>query len=65
VVRALHRGQNLAARAERVELEMGRVAVADDTPCRGCHRLLGDRVFWRYPSGVVMCGRCMHMAADG
>ena len=62
VVRALHRGQNLSLRAEKAQLEMARVAVSEETPCRGCHRLLGDRVFWRYPSGVVMCGRCMQMA---
>ncbi len=62
LVRALQRGQNLSLRAEVAELEGARVVVGEDTPCRGCQRLLGDRVFWRYPSGVVMCSRCMQMA---
>jgi len=66
VVRGLTRGQNLAARAHLVELSSQHVLVGDDTVCRGCHRLLGDKVFYRYPTGMIMCGRCVkgHGPAD-
>ncbi len=59
VVRALHRARHLAAQAERAECEGARVVVDEGTGCRGCGRLLGGRVIYRYPSGVVLCGRCV------
>ncbi len=47
VVRALHRSQNLGARAERGELQAARVVVTDESTCRGCQRLLGSKIFFR------------------
>lgn len=63
VVRALRRAQHLSAQADRAELQQARVLVSDESACRGCGRLLGGRVFFRYPSGVVLCGRCVAPAA--
>lgn len=59
VVRNLHKSQFLAVKSDRVELQCARVVVADDSICRGCGRLLGNKVFYRYPSGVVLCSRCV------
>ncbi|GFR48494.1 hypothetical protein Agub_g10393, partial [Astrephomene gubernaculifera] len=64
VLRALHRAQNLALRAELAQLQSSRVVVSDETLCRGCQRPLGSKVFYRYPSGVVLCGRCTRPEGD-
>jgi hypothetical protein len=41
-----------------VGLQAGRVLLTDDTACNGCGRLIGSAVFFRLPSGVVVCSRC-------
>lgn len=56
--RSLHRCRSLASHAELLELQRGRVLLTDDTTCNGCGRLIGLRVFYRLPSGVVVCSRC-------
>ncbi|GIM01063.1 hypothetical protein Vretimale_5917 [Volvox reticuliferus] len=57
VLRALHRAQNLALRGELAQLQANRVLVVEETLCRGCQRALATQVFYRYPSGVVLCAR--------
>ena len=60
VERALRRARHVALAAERAELlAAGRVVIGDSSACRGCGRLLGGRVVFRLPSGVVLCGRCV------
>jgi hypothetical protein len=56
--RSLHRCRRLAAHTDLVQLQAQRVFLSDDTACNGCGRLIGSRVFDRYPSGVLVCGRC-------
>ncbi len=34
-----------------------RVVVNEESTCRGCQRPQSTRVFYRYPSGVVLCAR--------
>eukprot|EP00879_Flechtneria_rotunda_P016169 GHRR01016913.1.p1 GENE.GHRR01016913.1~~GHRR01016913.1.p1 ORF type:complete len:623 (+),score=242.39 GHRR01016913.1:648-2516(+) len=58
VVRNLQRCRQLASKAELVQLQGARVLLTDDTACHGCGRLIGGKVFYRYPSGVIMCSRC-------
>uniref|UniRef100_A0A383VGG5 Uncharacterized protein n=1 Tax=Tetradesmus obliquus TaxID=3088 RepID=A0A383VGG5_TETOB len=58
VVRSLYRCRRLAAHAELVQLQAQRVFHTEDTACNGCGRLIGSKVFYRYPSGVLVCGRC-------
>jgi len=65
VTKALTRARHLSVQADRAELQTGRVVVGDDTGCRGCGRLLGGRVLYRYPSGVVLCGRCVGPGGGG
>lgn len=56
--RNLQRCRRLGGHAELVELQNQRVLVTDDTACNGCGRFIGSKVFYRYPSGVVVCSRC-------
>ncbi|EFJ47553.1 hypothetical protein VOLCADRAFT_91994 [Volvox carteri f. nagariensis] len=55
ILRALHRAQNLALRAEVAHLQASRVVLTDESLCPGCQRPLTTQVFYRYPSGVVLC----------
>ncbi|GLI64853.1 hypothetical protein VaNZ11_008236, partial [Volvox africanus] len=64
VLRALHRAQNLALRGELAQLQANRVVVVEETLCRGCQRTLATQVFYRYPSGVVLCARCIRPNMD-
>ncbi|MEW5300203.1 MAG: hypothetical protein WDW36_003149 [Sanguina aurantia] len=59
VVKSLTRAQNLSVRTERAELLGRSVVIAEDSLCRGCHKPLGDRVFYRYPSGMLLCNSCV------
>eukprot|EP00198_Chlamydomonas_reinhardtii_P002350 XP_001691686.1 hypothetical protein CHLREDRAFT_145137 [Chlamydomonas reinhardtii] len=45
-------------------LQTARVVVAEETVCRGCQRPLGAKVFYRFPTGVVMCARCARPGGD-
>lgn len=65
VLRNLHKSANIAARIAKVEALSERVVVGDETPCRGCGRRIGGRVFYRYPSGAVMCDRCAKAGEGG
>ncbi|KAG2489069.1 hypothetical protein HYH03_012505 [Edaphochlamys debaryana] len=64
VLRALHRAQNLALRAELAALQAQRSLVGEETLCRGCQRPLSTRVVSRLPSGVLLCGRCVSASAE-
>lgn len=59
VMRHLSKGQNLTARISKVEALSERIVVTDETSCKGCSRRLGSKVFYRYPSGAVLCDRCV------
>jgi hypothetical protein len=40
------------------------VVHTDSTACHGCGRLTGNKVFFRLPTGVVMCSRCSGAVAS-
>lgn len=64
VVKSLTRAQNLSVRTQHAELLSQRVLVAEDSLCRGCHKPLGNRVFHRYPSGMLLCNSCVSSNED-
>jgi len=53
--------QNILYKAEKHDLEsgfLGRVYVDADTECVLCRKKLGGKIFYKYPSGALVCGKC-------
>ncbi|GMH35213.1 hypothetical protein BSKO_03081 [Bryopsis sp. KO-2023] len=61
IVHQLYRSREVLSRAERYELRStikGRAVVETDSQCSLCHKLLGGRIFYRYPNRSLVCASC-------
>lgn len=57
----LSKAQNVLFKADKYDLEsgiMGQVYIDLETECVLCRKSLGGKIFYKYPSGSLVCGKC-------